>query len=172
MTALAFRDPKCVEGFPEPSEQIAWDFLDVEAAMKGAGAKFEYLKKQLSVSHMLAFKIWRLSPVLRVFSWLLGLAAVTTAVWACFNWASRVVVEPITLWDIGSYIAITAAFFVLTYIIGKKLMKIVRLRETLIRVAAGIALSLLGWITSGIHLFFFDRMFLRQGSLKAFKKVS
>jgi predicted acylesterase/phospholipase RssA len=175
MTEHEFRYSKCLEIFRQSGATVTpkqWEFLEVEAGMKGSGARYDYVKRQLSVSHMLAFKIWRLSPVLRVISWMLGLAAVSSAVWACFHWASKTVVKPITLWDIGSYIVTTVAFAVLTYVIGKKLMKIVRLRETLIRVAAGIAISLLGWIVSGIHLLLFDRMFLRGGSLKRFKKVT
>jgi hypothetical protein len=175
MTEHEFRYSKSLELFRQsaktpPPER--WEFLEVETGMKGSGARYDYVKRQLSVSHMLAFKIWRLNPVLRVFSWLLGLAVVSTAVWACFHWASKVVVRPITLWDIGSYIVTTVAFAVLTYVIGKKLMKIVRLRETLIRIAAGIAISLLGWIVASIHLTFFDWLFLRGGSLKTFKKIS
>ena len=170
MTEHEFRYSKCVEGFPEPEEQYEWDFLAVEEGMKGSGAKYDYLKKQLSVSGSLGFKIWKLSMPLKITSWVLAAAAIAFAVWACFRWASKVVVEPITLWDIGAFIASTVAFSLLTYLIGKKLMRIVRLRETLIRVAIGLGVTLLGWFASGIHLLFFDPLFLRQGSLKAFKR--
>ena len=175
ITEHEFQNSKCLEIFRQPGGTVTpeqWEFLEVEAGMKGSGARYDHVKRQLGVSHMLAFKIWKLNPVLRVFSWLLGLAAVATAVWASFHWASRVIVKPITLWDIGSYIVTTVALSVLTYIIGKKAMRIVKLRETLIQVAAGIALSLLGWIVAGIHLLVFDWLFLRGGSLKTFKKVS
>ena len=74
--------------------------------------------------------------------------------------------------QVSECIVTSVAFSVLTYIIGKKLMHIVRLRETMIRIAAGIAIALLGWIASGIHLLFFDWLFLRRGSLKTFKKIS
>jgi len=171
MTEHAFKYSNCVEGFPEPDEQFRWDFLEVEQGMKGSGAKYEYVKKQLGVSHMLAFKIWRLSATLRVISWLLGLGAVLFAVWACFHWASSVIVKPITLWDIGAFIATFAVSSVLIYVVGKKVMQIVHLRETLIRIAIGIAIAFLGWFAAGIHLLFFDRLFLRRGSLAAFKKI-
>jgi predicted acylesterase/phospholipase RssA len=170
MTEHEFRYSKCVEGFAEPAEPYPWDFLAVEEGMKGSGSKYEYLKKQLSVSNALAFKIWKLSLPLRITSWVLGIAAIAFAVWACFHWATNVVVQPITLWDIGVFIATTVAFAVLAYVIGKKLMRIVRLRETLIRIAVGIALAFLGWIVAGIHLLFFDPLFLRSGSLETFKK--
>jgi predicted acylesterase/phospholipase RssA len=170
MTEHEFRYSKCVEGFPEPEEQYDWDFLAVEEGMKGSGAKYDYLKKQLSVGGTLAFKIWKLSTTLRITSWVLAAAAIAFAVWACFRWASKVIVDPITLWVIGAFIVSTVAFSLLTYVIGKKLMRIVRLRETLIRIAIGLGITVLGWIAAGIHLLVFDPLFLRQGSLKAFKK--
>jgi predicted acylesterase/phospholipase RssA len=172
MTEHEFRYSKCVDGFPEPEEPYDWDFLAVEEGMKGSGAKYDYLKKQLSVGNTIAFKIWKLSTPLKITSWMLAAAAIAFAVWACFHWASKVVIDPITLWDIGAFIASTVAFALLTYVIGKKLMRIVRLRETLIRIAIGLGITLLGWAGAGIHLLFFDPLFLRGGSLKTFKKVS
>jgi hypothetical protein len=169
MTEHEFRYSKCVEGFPEPEEQYDWDFLAVEEGMKGSGAKYDYLKKQLSVSNSLGFKIWKLSTSLKITSWVLAAAAIAFGIWACFHWASRVVVSPITLWDIGAFIATIVGFAFLTYVIGKKLMGIVRLRETLIRVIIGLGITLLGWL-AWIHLVFFDLLFLRQGSLRCFKK--
>ncbi|MEK6299703.1 MAG: hypothetical protein AABO41_03195 [Acidobacteriota bacterium] len=170
MTEHEFRYSKCVDGFPEPEEQYDWDFLAVEEGMKGSGTKYDYLKKQLSVSDSLAFKIWKLSTPLKFTSWILAAAAIAFAIWACFHWALKVVVKPITLWDIGAFIATTAGFALLTYVIGKKLMRIVRLRETLIRIAIGLGIALLGWFAAGIHLLFFDPLFLRGGSLNTFKK--
>jgi predicted acylesterase/phospholipase RssA len=172
MTEHEFRYSKCIEGFTEPTEPYAWDFLAVEEGMKGSGSKYEDLKKQLSVSSALAFKIWKLSTPLRITSWVLAVAAIGFSIWACFRWASEVVLGPITLWDIGAFIASTVVFALLTYVIGKKLMRIIRLRETLVRIAVGILITLLGWIGSGIHLLFFDPLFLRRGSLDTFKKVS
>jgi predicted acylesterase/phospholipase RssA len=172
MTEHEFRYSKCLETFRQAGNVTPeqWEFLKVETGMKGSGAKYDYLKKQLSVSHMMAFKIWKLSPLLTIVSWLLGLGAVSFAVWACFHWAAKVIVHPITLWDIGAFIATSVAFSVLTYLIGKKLMRIVRLRETLIRIAIGIAIAFLGWFAAFIHLYVFDPLFLRHGSLTAFKK--
>lgn len=172
MTEHEFRYSKCVDGFPEPAEQYNWDFLAVEQGMKGSGAKYDYLKKQLSVSNSLGFKIWKLSTPLKVTSWVLAAGAIAFAVWACFHWASKVVVRPITLWDIGLFFASIVALGLLTYVIGKRLMRIVHFRETLIRMAIGLGITLLGWLAAGIHLLFFDRLFLRGGSIETFRKVS
>jgi predicted acylesterase/phospholipase RssA len=170
MTEHEFRFSRCVEGISEPQGQYDWDFLAVEEGMKGSGAKYEYLTKQLSVSNKLAFKIWKLSKWLKVTSWMLAAATIAFAVWACFHWASTVVVRPITLWGIGAFIASTVAFALLAYVIGKRLMRVVRFRETLIRVAIGFGITLFGWLAAGIHLCFFDPLFLRQGSLRRFER--
>ncbi len=171
MTEHEFKFSKCVEGFPEPEEQYPWDFLAVEEGMKGSGAKYDFLKRRLGVSNSLAFKIWKLSPPLRVTAMVLGIAVVVFAIWACFRWASTVVVSPITLWDIGVFIATTIAIAIATVVIGKKLMGIVRLRETLIRLVIYVLIAAVGWLAARLHLWFFDPLFLRNGSLNSFKKV-
>jgi hypothetical protein len=163
--------PECVEGFPSPADPHDWDFLEVELGMKGSGSKYEYLKRQLSVSHSGAFKIWMLSLPLKITAWILAVAAVVFAIWACFHWAAAVVVKPITLWDIGAFIATTIAIMLATYLIGKRLMQIVRFRDSLIRIGIGLAVAVLGWLVAGLHLAIFDPWFLRNGSIDRFRKA-
>ena|ERR1051326_2860028 len=172
MTEHEFKFLKCVEGFPEPKEETNWDFLAVERGMQGSGPKYAFLKKHLQVSNSLAFKIWKLSLPLKLLSWVLGIVVLMIAAWACFHWAATVVVQPVTVWDVGRFLAVTVAVLIATIFIGKRLMQIVRLRETLIRAAIYLAVALIGWLAAGIHLLFFDRLFLRNGSLKSYNKVS
>jgi predicted acylesterase/phospholipase RssA len=171
MTEYEFKIARCVEGFPEPEEQYKWDFLDVEAGMKGAGAKYDYLKRQLSVSDTLAFKIWKLSTPLKVTAWALAIATIAFVIWACFHWPSKSIALQIKLWYVGAFIAAIAAVPVLTYIVGKKLMRVVRLRETLVLMIIGV-IAILGWLIARLHLHIFDPMFLRQGSIDTFRKIS
>jgi len=170
MTEHELRYSKCVEGFPEPPEQYEWDFLAVEEGMKGSGAKYDYLKKQLSVSNTVAFKIWKLSWPLKVTSWMLAIAAVVFSVWACFHWATSTIIRAITLWEIGVFIATSVVVSLVAFLIGKKVMRVARLRETLMLMVVGLGMALLGWIAARIHLHLFDPLFLRSGSLKNFKK--
>jgi hypothetical protein len=142
----------------------------VEEGMKGSGAKYDYLKKQLSVSNTLAFKIWKLSRPLKLTSWVLAIAATVFVIWACFHWATSTIVRAITLWEIGVFIAIAVVVSLATYLIGKKVMRVTRLRETLILILVGIGMALIGWIAARIHLQLFDPLFLRSGSLENFKK--
>ena len=172
MTEHEFKSSNCIEGFPEPQKQHPWDFLVVEEGMRGSGPKYEFLTKRLSVSHSLAFRIWKLSLPLKITSWILAIAAIALVIWACFNWASTVILDTITLWDLGVFIATTIGLTLLTMFIGKKLMKIVRFRETLIRAVVYVVIAAFGWLAAWIHLLIFDWLFLRNGNLKSFKKAS
>ena len=172
MTEYEFKFSKCVKGFPEPSEQYNWDFLAVEEGMKGSGAKYDYLKRQLSVSNTLAFKIWKLSTPLKATAWVLAIAALAFIVWASFHWGAKTIVPQVTLWNIGVITTTLAAISIATYIVGKTLMRVVRLRETLVLICIGILMALLGWLVARLHLHIFDPMFLRQGSIDTFRKIS
>jgi predicted acylesterase/phospholipase RssA len=170
MTEYAFKYSKCVQGFPEPADPYRWDFLDVEEGMKGSGVKYDYLKQQLGVSGASAFKVWKLSLRLKVISWLLAVAAGAFAVAACLHFGSRIVVPTITLWDIGVFVAGLIAVAAATYLIGKKLMRVGRLREALTLIVIGAGMAILGWLAASIHLLFFDPLFLRLGSIRTFKR--
>jgi len=169
MTENAFVNTKCVEGFSGKGEPVAWEFLKVEDAMKGTGRKFQYVKDLLGTSSSMAFKIWKQSPPLKYTAWLLGAAAVALVFWLCFKFASLVIVEPITLGGIGKWILGLIVTFIATYFFGR-LVKVVQWRESLYRIALGIAMSVFGWIVARIHLHVFDKMFLKRGSLDYFHR--
>ncbi|HEX8150617.1 MAG TPA: hypothetical protein VF591_25760, partial [Pyrinomonadaceae bacterium] len=57
-----------------------------------------------------------------------------------------------------------------TALIGKRLMRVVRLRETLIRAAFGFSVGVLGSFFAWLHLRFFDPMFLREGSADNYRR--
>ena len=101
-------------------------------------------------------------------SWLLAAGAILPVVWAWLRWADHVLLN-LTVWRVGVFIALTIAGFIGTYILGKTLMRAVQWRDTLILTAIGLASSALGWAVATLHLGLFDRMFLRQGSLDAFR---
>lgn len=168
MTEHEFKFSKCVDGFPEPADQYDWGFLAVEDGMKGSGAQYEYMKKQLSASGMLAFKIWTLSTPLKVTSWLLAIGTIAFAIWAWFHWA-QIILLHVTVKKLGVFIALTIAGMIGTYILGKTVMRVVQWRDTLTLVILGLLSSVLGWFAANLHLAIFDRMFLRQGSLDKFR---
>jgi predicted acylesterase/phospholipase RssA len=171
MTEHEFRHSHCIAGFPEPAAPYQWDFLEVEEGMKGGGPKFDYLKKQLSVSNALAFKVWKLRTGLKATAMVLAALAVVFVVWASFQWATLTVVPRITLWGIVSFVATLLFFSVMGVLVGKWFKKVVRWQDTLRLILFGIVMALLGWIVARLHLHVFDRLFLRGGSLEAFKKA-
>jgi hypothetical protein len=84
------------------------------------------------------------------------------------GWVRSAVVPAITLWGIGVFIATSRVVSLVTFLIGKKIMRVAHLRETLTLIAIGIGMALLGRIAARIHLFLFDPPFLRGGSLDKF----
>jgi predicted acylesterase/phospholipase RssA/MinD-like ATPase involved in chromosome partitioning or flagellar assembly len=167
MTEHEFKYSKCISGFPEPKQSHNWDFLAVEDGMKGGGTKYDYLKRQLDVSGHLAFKIWKLSTPLRVLSLLLAIVAVAVAFWASFRWSGLTLLY-LTVGRLRALILLMIAGFIGTYVLGKTAMRVVRWRDTVTLVALGLLSSVLGWFVANLHLLFFDRWFLRQGSLDRF----
>jgi predicted acylesterase/phospholipase RssA len=171
MTEYEFRFSKCIEGFPAPAEDYKWDFLAVEEGMKGSGRKYEFLKRQLSVSSSLAFKIWKLSKPLKVTAIVLAVLALAAVVWSIFRWATVTVVPRITIWDIAVYAATLILLSLVTLVAGKWAKRALRWRDTLRLMVLGISMAVLGWIVARLHLHFFDPMFLRGGSVERFKKA-
>ncbi len=173
MTEHELRTSQCVEGIEEPDEAKAWEFLQVEEGMRGSGAKYEFLKKRLCVSNVLALKIWKLSLPLRISAMVLGVAVIALAGWLFKDYANRELFHlgPITLWSIAKLIGTIIVAGIVTYIIGKKLLRIPRLREALIQSLVYLLIAV-SCVFAWLHLWVFDPMFLRNGSLKAFKKAS
>jgi hypothetical protein len=172
MTEHEFKFSNCVEGFPEPAEQHPWDFLAVEDGLKGSGPKYEYLKRRLQVSNARAFRIWKISQVLKLVSVVLAVAAAALAIWIWFNYgATSIAIPPFTVWTLGLVLgAVVAVFLVITFVL--KRMGINRLTEALVHFVAFLAVGPFAAVVSLVHLLAFDRLFLRDGSLKSFDKAS
>jgi predicted acylesterase/phospholipase RssA len=173
MTEHEFKFSKCVDGFPEPATQHKWDFLDVEEGLKGSGPKYEFLKKRLQVSNSRAFRIWKLSLPLKLAAALLAIAALGLAIMAWYKWgAATIAIPSITVWTLGVFLGVAVLGAIALVFILKRLVGIGRLTETLIRSAMFVVIGPLGALASLLHLYIFDRLFLRDGSLKSFKNAS
>jgi hypothetical protein len=163
--------PKGIAGFPEPQERVQWDFLVVKEAMQGTGRRYRYLKKLLGVSNRAAFKIWQLSVPLKITKWVLLGSSAALVIWFCWSSADLVVISPITLGAIGITIAAAVGMALAIYIVGARITRVVRWRDTLIRIVSGIGMSLLGFMAARVHLHIFDRYFLRFGNLDTFQSL-
>ncbi|MDT7777520.1 MAG: hypothetical protein QOC99_32 [Acidobacteriota bacterium] len=170
MTEHAFADGRCVEGFDAPAHAEQWDFLAVEGGMKGVGKQYQFVKRLLGVSDLMAFKIWKLRKGLQLIAITLAVAIVVVGAWAIWRFWDTELVKAITVGAIGMMILSAALTALGTALIGKKLMRVVRLRETLIRAAIGVSVGILGWLAAWLHLHIFDPMFLNEGSIDNYRR--
>jgi predicted acylesterase/phospholipase RssA len=158
MTETAFtRD---IRGFPKvPAISPDWMFLAIEGPMnraKGFEDAYGRLKELLTVSSVNALKVWRLVPVLLWSGSIVLLIAVIGLI------AFALLGPPIELLTLRSVvIAVTAA--VLTALLGKWPVMAVRYRASIRRYLVGFALCLVGLLAGALHLWIFDRWYLRLG---------
>lgn len=155
--------PRSIKGFgisdppPEP-----WEFLKVLEPMQrisGIDQAHRHLMKALSVAQRRAFKIWKLSPVLKALSWILGLLAAGGAAWACWHWRSA---SLLTLGALG----VTLLALLIGWIFGKTVGRVVRYHDTLRQILTGLVTGLLGSLFARLHIHVFDQWFLAWGRLE------
>ncbi len=150
--------------FQTADHRVDWNFLAVESMLKDRDEAL-HLKKYLDVSPELFLKVWRLLPqwqqrtILAFLIIPIGLAFA----WACISWPSFAL---LTLGMIGTAAATTLAGF----FVSKTVIRAVRFRETLTRVAFGIGVGFLAGLVANIHLCFFDKKYLEAGKVEV-KKV-
>jgi predicted acylesterase/phospholipase RssA len=170
MTEHAFAEKRCVEGFDGPQSPVEWDFLAVEDGMKGVGPRYKRVKELLGVSGALAFKIWKLKSWLKTLAYVLAAVAFVAGVWAAWTFRDSVLLKAITVGAIAMLVVSFALTALGTALIGKRLMRVVRLRETLIRAGIWFIVGFVGSFVAWLHLRFFDPMFLREGSAENYKQ--
>ncbi|HKQ52678.1 MAG TPA: patatin-like phospholipase family protein, partial [Pyrinomonadaceae bacterium] len=166
MTERAFRDEKCVTGFKEPGGSVEWDFLAVEEAMKEPGKAQTELMTLLKVSDRLAFKIWKLSSVLKIVAWVVGLAALAALAflaWRYWPMANKI------LAGLGVALVSVVAVVLLFLAVGKLFAPVGRVKNLLTKILIGVV-SVIGFAAARLHLHVFDKMFLRRGSLETLKR--
>jgi predicted acylesterase/phospholipase RssA len=145
----------------------AWQFLGIEEPMKrisGVDAAHRELVALLAAANSLAFKIWKLSRPLKYFGWVLIFALVAATGWACVRWRNYPLLTP-------GRIGIAALVAALTALIGNRLVRIIRYKDTVRQIAIGVGMGILGWIAAAIHVLIFDRMYLRRGRLRRIEKL-
>ena len=154
--------PKSVPGFPlDTANPVAWRFLELEKSLTPNGKQFAKASNALNIAKMSAFKIWYLIPTLKLLGLATVAAIVVTVIWACFHYSSTPL---ITAGAIGIAIVTMAA----TAVLGKHAMTFFRARTTYHRVVIGLAVAVLAWLLTWIHLLVFDPMYLRYGKRDRF----
>jgi hypothetical protein len=121
------------------------------------------LKKVLDAASQRAFKVWRLSAPLKIVAAILGVVAAFGMAWSVWTFYST------SLLTVG-VLGLAVGAMVLTVLFGKGMLKVVNLSSAIAKVGAGIVLSIAGPLLLRPHLWILDRMYLRMGKVKRFKK--
>lgn len=160
---------KSIQLFPQPeAPKVDWPFLAIESSMKSvncAEGTHQELRELLQVGSQIAFKIWLLEKRLRYSAGALGLVLVVSLCWLAIKYWSTplLILRP-------SFVAGIAVVLVGGLVLGKKLMGLIRYRDTLERLVIGLGMSCFGCFIARLHLWRFDPWFLRRGSVARFRR--
>jgi predicted acylesterase/phospholipase RssA len=170
---------------PPPATNYQWAFLDVQdcAAGRAPGTAAPSLTYESLLVHMhagsqLAFKIWRLDPVLKVLGLLIKCGAVLLALIGLWQlWRISQSNPPLmsaqgnlsngatqALWFIVP--AILIALVPKARALVRRTQQVLQFRSGATQVLYGVVMSTLGWLLCRIHLYTFDKLFLWRGKIK------
>jgi hypothetical protein len=198
MTEYQFKEGNCVEEFYLPEKNKDWKFLEIEEFMRGSGKGNQYLKTLLSAGNSLAFKVWRIDPVLKNLGRIVLVLIAIGIVAVVYNWWTAPLpvadqaanylqglatsVRSVTLKQIGNYIfalvSSAVAFMVLAKVlttlfgtfVSDNAIRLVRWKDNLRRIAVAAFISTFGWAAAFIHLYIFDKRFLSLSTLEKVKQ--
>jgi hypothetical protein len=119
----------------------------------------------LGVSHMRGFKIWKLLKWLRVTAWVLGTVALLGLVWLCWTLWTKPQFQ-ITLGIALTMLLVIVVGTILVGICGPPIQRLVHWRKTPSEFGIGVAMATLGFFAAKIHLWIFDKLFLKYGRLE------
>jgi hypothetical protein len=139
-----------------------WRFLNIEAALS-PGSGYDDLVHQLKVGDTTAGKVWRLWPPLTILAGVLAVAAIVGAVrlWAAHQERTLVTVEQLGIFLLGLGAALAVPH----------VARLIRYRKTFRDIGLRSALMTLLAVGFKIHLWLFDRIFLRLGRLERLLKL-
>ncbi len=149
-----------------------WPFSPLVPVMaadpEGQDKRARDLATQLGVSRMLLGKVWRLVPALSSAGIALALACVVAAgVWTYQNWHSSYPLRyELSVREAVIGLAIVAAGLV------APLARFIRPVETIRNWLFMVVLATVGFVFTHLHLWLFDPLFIRRGSLERLMKLN
>ncbi len=165
MVRASFND--AIQGFQIHDDEHDWSFMSLASALQNSREEsLKPLSRLLEVSGSTAFKVWRLSRVLRIVSMVGGAFAVLGLLWILYRWHDAPFLSP---GGLAAAAAFTAVSIILTRRGLQWLVRLMNYRKTVYQIATGAALSVFGWGAAGVHLRFFDPWFLQKGKLERVK---
>jgi hypothetical protein len=145
----------------EPSPSEPWKFLEIKPLMQQSGEDTPLLR-QLGVANTRLFKVWYLIRYLQILAGLLTLALLCLLGYAAYQWWSDKVVE-LTVGGV-----VVSLLMIALSLAGLGLLtKIINYKKTAAEILVGIGMATFGFLIARLHLHVFDKLFLRQGSLKS-----
>jgi predicted acylesterase/phospholipase RssA len=160
MTEQALEE-KGILGFDiEPFPSQPWKFLQIKALMQQPGEDTA-LVRQLKVANVRVFKVWYLTRYLQILAGLLALALLFLLGYAGYRWWSGKIVELTVGGAIVGLLTIALSLAGLGF-----LSKLINYKKTATEILIGIGMATFGFLVARLHLHVFDKLFLRQGSLK------
>lgn len=200
MTEYQFKEGKCVEEFFEPEQNEQWKFLEIEEFMRGSGKGNQYLKTLLAAGNSLAFKVWRIDPLLKNLGRFVLVLIAIAIVAAVYNWWTAPLPESIaqrvanllqrlatsfrelTFQRVANYgisiVSSAVAFMILAKVlttlfgtfVSENAIRLVRWKDTLRQIAKAAIISTIGFVAAFIHIYLFDKRFLHLSTLEKVKQ--
>lgn len=143
---------------PENTEAVNWNFLEIKEDLYNADSS-EHFIKLLDIGRERVFKIWHISKWLKITGWILLFLMASAVVYGVWYYQHRSILTVGTL-------GITIGFFILGMFISKLLIRIIRFRETVIKLLTNLGLVIFSFLISWLHLLIFDCWYLKAGSRK------
>ena len=147
------------------TDPVVWEFNKIAPAMNREDeTAYQYLKWLAQIGSQPAFKVWRMSRGLSAVGIVFLVVNGAALAWLAWTYRDYAIIT----WGqaLASAVVLAAGF-----VFGKTVMRIVRFRETLRRIAMTIGLGIVGCALANLHLRVFDRKFLKLGHLdRVFEK--
>jgi predicted acylesterase/phospholipase RssA len=162
------------------SMKVAWRFEEIACAAGGEdqpGLAFKSLLRHLQAGAHLAFKVWRLNPILNAIR-LIFLAAVGVGALTGLGYlVARNVHVTVNLAYVAKGILYAIVPIGLGMVFPVAKAWIARLKAALnpgaviSRIAIGVVMASVGWFICRLHLWFFDWIFVELGRVKSPKRT-
>jgi predicted acylesterase/phospholipase RssA len=164
---------------PELHSSIAatedWQFMKLDEPLARKEVPV-HLSKLLKVAASLAFKIWKLSRLLRAGSIVAAPVLVGSLGWYYReNWNKPIFSIDFgkpdgNLWQLtwggAAETAVIIVALVLLLAFARKILRLVDYRKTSYEIILGSVMSVIGWLAAQLHLLVFDKWYLWWGSQK------
>ena len=148
-----------IQGFHTNEIRHDWHFLDIMNSLQNPGPMADRTGRLVDVGRHQAFKIWRLSPILTSIAAVLALALFAALVWGALFWQGELKV-PVSM-VFGILLAAVLGFVGVGWI-----LKVFNIKKSIYQVLILIGLCIFGAGLAWIHVWIFDKLFLKKGKVK------